>query len=209
MSFINYGNREVNCKLVYCGPGMSGKTTNILQIYRSVKPDQRGRLISLYAEMERTLYFDFLPVDLGRVRGFRVRIHLYSVPGQVFHAPTRRLVLRGADGIIFVADSSRVRLDANDEALRDLKENLDYYQIDAADFPYVLQLNKRDFPDVYDVDFLTDRLRLAGEPVYQAIAAENEGVRETLKDVVRQMLFKLECELDHADLPMEAACEHS
>ncbi len=198
MSFINYANREVNCKLVYCGPGMSGKTTNILQIYRSVKPEQRGRLVSLYAEMERTLYFDFLPLSLGRMRDFRIRLHLYSVPGQVFHAPTRRLVLRGADGIVFVADSTVDRLDANDEAIRDLKENLEFYGIDPTAFPYVLQLNKRDREDVYDVDFLASRLRLAGEPVYQAIAAENAGVRETLKDVARQMLLKLEAELDHS-----------
>ncbi len=198
MSFINYANREVNCKLVYCGPGLSGKTTNILQIYRSVKPEQRGRLVSLYAEMERTLYFDFLPLSLGRMRDFRIRLHLYSVPGQVFHAPTRRLVLRGADGIVFVADSTVDRLDANDEAIRDLKENLEFYGIDPTAFPYVLQLNKRDREDVYDVDFLANRLRLAGEPVYQAIAAENAGVRETLKDVARQMLLKLEAELDHS-----------
>ncbi len=197
MSFINYANRELNCKLVYCGPGLSGKTTNILQIYRSVKPEQRGRLISLYAEMERTLYFDFLPLTLGRIRDFRVRLHLYSVPGQVFHAPTRRLVLRGADGIVFVADSTIDRLDANDEAIRDLKENLEYYRIDPKDFPYVLQLNKRDRQDVYGVDFLVNRLRLADEPVYQAIAAENAGVRETLKDVTRQMLLKLETEVEH------------
>lgn len=199
VSFINYGNREVNCKLVYCGPGMSGKTTNILQIYGSVRPEQRGRLISLYSEMERTLYFDFLPLELGQVRGFTVRLHLYSVPGQVFHAPTRRLVLRGADGIVFVADSGHSRLDANDEALRDLQENLDFYRIDPDRFPYVLQLNKRDREDAVDVEFLACRLRLGGEPVYQAIAAENEGVKETLKDVARQMLLKIESELDHPE----------
>jgi len=195
VAFINYSSREVNCKLVYCGPGMSGKTTNIMQLYQNVKPELRGRMVSLYSEMERTLYFDFLPLDLGLIRGFRMRLHLYSVPGQVFHAATRRLVLRGADGVVFVADSERVRMDANYEALRDLKENLDYFGVDVRTFPYVLQLNKRDREQIHGVDYLARELRLVGEPVYQAIARENEGVRETLKDVARQMLLKLEKEL--------------
>jgi mutual gliding-motility protein MglA len=174
---------------------MSGKTTNIMQLYRTVKPELRGRLVSLFSEMERTLYFDFLPLDVGLIRGFRIRLHLYSVPGQVFHAATRRLVLRGADGVVFVADSECCRMDANQEALRDLKENLDYFGVDIRAFPYVLQLNKRDRETVHDVDYLARELRLVGEPVYQAIACENEGVRETLKDVARQMLLKLEKEL--------------
>lgn len=195
MAFINYSNGEVNCKLVYCGPGLSGKTTNILQVYRSVRPESRGRLVSLYTEMERTLYFDFLPIDLGLVARFRIRLHLYSVPGQVFYAATRRLVFRGVDGIVFVADSQIERMDANYEALRDLRMTAAHYGLDVETIPYALQLNKRDLENIHDVQFLTDELRLAGEPVYQAIAAENEGVRETLKDVARQLLLKLQGEL--------------
>jgi mutual gliding-motility protein MglA len=195
LAFINYSNGEVNCKLVYCGPGLSGKTTNILQVYRSVRPESRGRLVSLYTEMERTLYFDFLPIDLGLVARFRIRLHLYSVPGQVFYAATRRLVFRGVDGIVFVADSQIERMDANYESLRDLRMTAAHYGLDIETIPYALQLNKRDLENIHDVQFLTDELRLAGEPVYQAIAAENEGVRETLKDVTRQLLLKLQGEL--------------
>lgn len=200
MPFINYANHEVNCKLVYCGPGLSGKTTNILQIYRSIKPEFRGRLVSLFTEAERTVFFDFLPVDLGLVRGFRVRFHLYSVPGQVFHSATRRLVFRGVDAVIFVADSLRERMDANYEALRDLQENLDHYGVDLGAIPYALQLNKRDLSGVHDVEFLTRELRRGGEPVYQAIAADGEGVRETLKNVARQLLLRLEQELVSASV---------
>jgi mutual gliding-motility protein MglA len=195
LPFINYANQEVNCKLVYCGPGLSGKTTNILQIYRSIKPEFRGRLVSLFTEAERTVFFDFLPVDLGLVHGFRVRFHLYSVPGQIFHAATRKIVFRSVDAVIFVADSLRSRMDANREALRDLREHLDYYGVDLGKIPYVLQLNKRDLDDVHDVEFLTRELRLGGEPVYQAIAVNGEGVRETIKNVARQLLLRLEQEL--------------
>ena len=162
MPFINYANQEVNCKLVYCGPGMCGKTTNIQQIYRSIKPDFRGRLVSLYTEAERTVFFDFLPVDLGLVCGFRVRFHLYSVPGQVFHAAVRRLVFRGVDAAVFVADSQRSRMDANYEALRDLQENLGHYGVEVTRLPYALQLNKRDLHDIHNVDFLTRERRRAG-----------------------------------------------
>ncbi len=195
MPFINYASQEVNCKLVYCGPGLSGKTTNILQIFRSIKPEYRGRMISLFTEAERTIFFDFLPVDLGLVCGFRVRFHLYSVPGQVFHAATRRLVFRGVDAVIFVADSLKSRMEANYEAIRDLQENLAHYGIELDSIPYVLQLNKRDMGHIHDVEFLTRELRIGGEPVYQAVAAEGEGVRDTLKDVARQLLHRLEQEL--------------
>ncbi|GAB4245224.1 MAG: GTPase domain-containing protein [Acidobacteriota bacterium] len=199
MAFINEARREISCKLVYCGPGLSGKTTNIVQLYRSARPDHRGRLISLYSELERTLYFDFLPIDVGRIRGMNVRFHLYSVPGQVFHAPTRRLVLRGADGIVFVADSQRSRRDANLEALRDLREHLDYYGVDIAKLPYALQLNKRDLPDICDLDEMIAELRLCGEPVFQAIAAENLGVRETWREVAKQVLLQLEADWARGD----------
>jgi len=210
VAFINYSSREVNCKLVYCGPGRSGKTTNIVQIYRTIRPEFRGRLVSLYTEMERTLYFDFLPVDIGRVRGFSVRFHLYSVPGQIFHNATRRLVFRGLDGVVFVADSQRSRMDANQESLRDMRENLDHYGVGWAGLPYVLQLNKRDLDDIEDVEVMTGALRLGGEPVYQAVASENAGVRETLKDVARQLIFKLEGLLrEDADEPQQAGIRRS
>lgn len=196
MSFINYPGREVNYKIVYCGPGLSGKTTNVLQIARSTRPELRGRLVSLYTSLDRTLYFDFLPVELGIVRGFKVRFHIYSVPGQVFYAASRRLVLRGADGVIFVADSTIDRHDANIEAIRDFKENMAFYDLDIEDFPYVLQLNKRDMDNIVDAKTMTDSLRIVGEPVYQAVASKNEGVQEPLKDVVRQILHKYQSELE-------------
>jgi signal recognition particle receptor subunit beta len=145
--------------------------------------------------MERTLYFDFLPLNLGEVRGFRVRVHLYSVPGQVCYAAPRQLVFRGADGMVFVADSDPNRMDANREALRDLKENLQYYNLDVRSFPYALQLNKRDLPDHLDPDYLIRELQLADEPVFEAVASENNGVRETLKEVIRQILVNLEQEV--------------
>lgn len=195
MPYINYARREINYKIVYCGPGLSGKTTNITQIYRSVKPRARGRLVSLYTEMERTLYFDFLPLNLGEVRGFKVRVHLYSVPGQICYAAPRQLVFRGADGMVFVADSTRIRMDANLEALRDLKENLQYYSLDVRNFPYALQLNKRDLSDIHEADYLVRELRLAKEPIFEAVANQNDGVRETLKDVIRQILVNLEQEV--------------
>ncbi len=195
MAFINEARREISCKLVYCGPGLSGKTTNIVQLYRSARPEYRGRLLSLYSELERTLYFDFLPLDAGKIRDMRVRFHLYSVPGQVFHAPTRRLVLRGVDGIVFVADSQRSRRDANVEALKDLQEHLEFYALELEDIPYVLQLNKRDLPEICDLDEMITELRLVGEPVFQAIAAENLGVRETWREIAKQVIMRMETEL--------------
>jgi len=199
MAVVNYFTKEVNCKLVYCGPGLSGKTTNILQIYQNVKTKRRGRLISLSSELERTLYFDFLPIDLGRICGFRVRLHLYTVPGQVYYSASRRLIFRGADGIVFVADSSPKRKEANLEARRDLLRNLEFYGIDIDGFPYVLQLNKRDVLGPMKVGEMVGELALRGEPVIQAVAVENRGVRETLKVVARQLLRRLKYELSPID----------
>lgn len=196
MSYINYSRREVNYKVVYAGPGLSGKTTNIIEVYKAARPDVRGRLVSLYTEMERTLYFDFLPLYLGPIGGFKVRLHLYSVPGQICYAATRRLVLRGADGLIFVADSNPDRMDGNHEAMRDIQKNLEFYDLNIDQIPYALQLNKRDLPDAMDVDFMMEELCLGGEPVYQSIACEGEGVQETLKDVARQILRSLSHEVE-------------
>ncbi len=195
MSFINYANREINCKIVYCGPGLSGKTTNITQIYRAANPSFRGKLVTLNTEMDRTLFFDFLPLELGKIAGFNVRFHLYTVPGQVFYEASRRLILKGADGVVFVADSRRDRMDANYEAMRDLKENLQIYSLNFRELPYALQLNKRDVEDVVESNFLVKELRVGAEPVYEAIATQNKGVPETLRDVAKQVLRRLREEM--------------
>jgi len=195
VSFINYANREINCKIVYCGPGLSGKTTNITQIYRAANPSFRGKLVTLNTEMDRTLFFDFLPLELGKIAGFNVRFHLYTVPGQVFYEASRRLILKGADGVVFVADSRRDRMDANYEAMRDLRENLQIYSLNFRELPYALQLNKRDLEDVVESNFLVKELRVAAEPVYEAVATQNKGVPETLRDVAKQVLRRLREEM--------------
>jgi len=195
VSFINYANREINCKIVYCGPGLSGKTTNITQIYRAANPSFRGKLVTLNTEMDRTLFFDFLPLELGKIAGFNVRFHLYTVPGQVFYEASRRLILKGADGVVFVADSRKDRMDANYEAMRDLEENLKLYNLSFNELPYALQLNKRDLDDVHEAIYLTKELRVGNEPVYEAIATANKGVPETLRDVAKQVLRRLREEM--------------
>lgn len=195
MSFINYASREINCKVVYYGPGLSGKTTNITQIYRSVNPSLRGKMVTLNTEMDRTLFFDFLPLDLGQIAGFKTRFHLYTVPGQVFYEASRRLILKGADGVVFVADSDRNRMDANYEAMRDLKANLRAYNQDIMDLPYALQLNKRDLEEASDREYLIQELRLRDEAAFDAVAVQNKGVQETLRDVARQILQKLQKEM--------------
>ena len=157
MSFINFAAREINCKIVYYGAGLGGKTTNLQHIYQTTAEQQKGKMISLATETERTLFFDFLPLDLGSVRGFKTRIHLYTVPGQVFYDASRKLILRGVDGIVFVADSQQERMDANAEALDNLMSNLKEHGYDFGKIPYVLQLNKRDLPNVLPVDALTTR----------------------------------------------------
>jgi len=196
VSFINYANREINCKIVYSGPGLSGKTTNITQIYRSANPQLRGKLLTLNTEMDRTLFFDFLPLELGKIAGFKMRFHLYTVPGQVFYEASRRLILKGADGVVFVADSQMDRIDANYEAIRDLKESLASYNINFERLPYALQLNKRDLDNVYETDYLVKELRLGDEQVFEAVAVDDRGVRETLTSVARQVLTKLRTEME-------------
>lgn len=147
MSMINYASREINCKIVYYGPGLGGKTTNLEHVYGKVKPDTRGKLISLATETERTLFFDFLPVDLGTVRGFKTRFHLYTVPGQVYYNASRKLILKGVDGIVFVADSQVERMEANQEAMQNLYDNMAEYGYDLTKMPFVIQYNKRDLPN--------------------------------------------------------------
>jgi hypothetical protein len=191
MSFINYASREINCKIVYYGPGLGGKTTNLQCIYERTNPQNKGQLISLATETDRTLFFDFLPLDLGTVRGFRTRFHLYTVPGQVFYDASRKLILKGVDGVVFVADSQEMRLDADLEALDNLKINLRDNGFDLTTMPYVLQLNKRDLPNVVAVDELKRILVIKGEPVFEAVAPKGIGVFETLKAVAKQVLHDL------------------
>ena len=191
MSFINFAAREINCKIVYYGAGLGGKTTNLQFIFEKTGPQHRGKMISLATETERTLFFDFLPLDVGTVRGFKTRFHLYTVPGQVFYDASRKLILRGVDGVVFVADSQRERMDANLEALDNLQTNLRDYGYDFASMPYVLQLNKRDLPTAVPIDDLKRDLARKGEPVFEAVASQGKGVFDTLKEVARQVLVEL------------------
>jgi mutual gliding-motility protein MglA len=191
MTFINYAAREINCKIVYYGPGLCGKTTNIQFIYDKTGANAKGKLISLATESERTLFFDFLPIELGTIRGFRTRFHLYTVPGQVFYDASRKLILKGVDGVIFVADSQEARMDANVESIRNLKENLREHGVNIDKVPYVLQLNKRDLPTAVAAPELEQALRLKNEPVFEAVASRGTGVFETLKAAVKAVLMDL------------------
>lgn len=191
MTFINYVAREINCKIVYYGPGLGGKTTNLQYVYQITGAENKGKLISLATETERTLFFDFLPIDLGQIQGFRTRFHLYTVPGQVFYDSSRKLILKGADGVVFVADSQEERLDANLESVSNLAENLMEHGFDIGNIPYVLQLNKRDLPSAMPVEDLKNQLLVKGEPVIEAVANKGEGVLSTLKSVARQVLIEL------------------
>ncbi len=191
MSFINYASREINCKIVYYGPGLGGKTTNLQFIYERTNPQNKGQLISLATETDRTLFFDFLPLDLGSVRGFRTRFHLYTVPGQVFYDASRKLILKGVDGVVFVADSQEARMDANEESLDNLKHNLRENGFELASVPYALQFNKRDLPGVVPYDVLFAKLNVKKEPTFEAVAPKGIGVFETLKAVAKQVLHEL------------------
>jgi mutual gliding-motility protein MglA len=191
MTFINYASREINCKIVYYGPGLCGKTTNLQYIFDSTAPQARGKLISLATETDRTLFFDFMPLELGTVRGFKTRFHLYTVPGQVFYDASRKLILKGVDGVVFVADSQEERMDANIESLYNLEENLKSQGYDLLKIPYVLQLNKRDLTNIITVDDLASELQRKGEPVVEAVASTGQGVFDTLKAVAKQVLTEL------------------
>ena len=191
MTFINYASREINCKIVYYGPGLCGKTTNLQFIYDSTAPQSKGKLISLATETDRTLFFDFMPLELGTVRGFKTRFHLYTVPGQVFYDASRKLILKGVDGVVFVADSQEERMDANVESLYNLEENLKTQGYDLMQIPYVLQLNKRDLPSAVPPEYLIEELQRKGEPVFEAVAFKGDGVFDTLKAVAKQVLTEL------------------
>lgn len=191
MSFINYASREINCKIVYYGPGLCGKTTNLQYIYQKTAPDAKGKMISLATETERTLFFDFLPLALGEIRGFKTRFHLYTVPGQVFYDASRKLILKGVDGVVFVADAQEERLDANIESLENLKDNLEEQGYQLANLPFVVQYNKIDLPNITPIDELRKLLNPTGVPDFTACATTGEGVFETLKAVAKQILIDL------------------
>lgn len=191
MSFLNYSTREINFKIVYYGPGLSGKTTNIKYIYDKVKNDNKGKLVSLATETERTLFFDFFPLDLGTIKDYKVRFHLYTVPGQIYYSASRKLILRGVDGLVFVADSQTERFEANIESIQDMLENLNDYKLDFATIPYILQLNKRDLPNVTPTNELIAALRKKSEPVLEAVASRGDGVVETLKAISRLIMFEV------------------
>ena len=191
MSFINYSSREINCKLVYYGPGLCGKTTNLHYIYAKTSPEAKGKMISLATETERTLFFDFLPLSLGEIRGFKTRFHLYTVPGQVFYDASRKLILKGVDGVVFVADSQIGRIEANQESVENLRTNLAEQGYSLDKIPYVIQYNKRDLPEVGSIEELQQLLNPTGVPNFEGVARTGVGVFDTLKAVAKLVLTEL------------------
>jgi signal recognition particle receptor subunit beta len=191
MSFINYSSREINCKLVYYGPGLGGKTTNLQFIYARTSPEAKGKMISLATETERTLFFDFLPLSLGEIRGFKTRFHLYTVPGQVFYDASRKLILKGVDGVIFVADSQNERMEANSESLENLRSNLSEQGYNLDKLPYIIQYNKRDLPNAAPLEELRQLLNPTHVPEFEACATTGIGVFETLKAIAKAVLTEL------------------
>ena len=185
MTFINYASREINCKIVYYGPGLGGKTTNLEHVYGKVKPDTRGKLISLATETERTLFFDFLPVDLGTIRGFKTRFHLYTVPGQVYYNASRKLILKGVDGLVFVADSQIERMEANVESMQNLYDNMAEYGYDLTKIPFVVQYNKRDLPNAAPIKDLQAALNPGwpiDDPAHQKVTPDPANPGQNIID---------------------------
>jgi signal recognition particle receptor subunit beta len=191
MSFVNRMSKEINCKIVYYGPGLCGKTANLQYVFAATKPDSRGKMISLETETERTLFFDFLPLDLGKIGDYKVRFHLYTVPGQVFYDASRKLILKGADGVVYVADSQAARMEANIESLENLEQNLAAYNNSLATTPHVVQYNKRDMPEVSSIAELRETLNLHKVPEFEAVAKTGTGVFDTLKGLAKLVLTQL------------------
>lgn len=191
MSFVNYHTKEINCKIVYYGPGLGGKTTNIQYIYQKTSSQNKGQMITLNTENERTLFFDFLPLDLGEIRGFKTRFHLYTVPGQVFYEASRKLILRGVDGLVFVADSQVERMEANIESYLGLEKNLAEQGYDVSKVPMVMQWNKRDLPNIVPVEDLQYQLNKRKLPAFEAVATTGQGVFETLKMISKSVLLNI------------------
>jgi signal recognition particle receptor subunit beta len=192
MAVINYSKKEISAKIVYYGPSLCGKTTNIQSIYASIKPDQKGKLVSLATEADRTLFFDFLPIEIANIRGFKTRLHFYTVPGQVYYNSTRRAVLTGVDGLVFVADSQRDKMEENIESLANLEENLNYYGKSVKTLPLVIQYNKRDLPDATSVAEMEQILNQDGYPSFEAVAPTGEGVLQTLTKITKMVLKHIE-----------------
>ncbi|MFH1112485.1 MAG: GTPase domain-containing protein [Pseudomonadota bacterium] len=192
MPHINYGDKEITFKIVYYGPGLSGKTTNLMYIHRALDKDRKGDMIVLDTEEERTLFFDFFPLELGRIEGFSVRLNMYTVPGQVYYEASRRLILEGADGVVFVADSQEERLDENLESFGMLQSSLESFGVNWSAFPLVLQYNKRDLANPLPLGTLEDRLNLNGIPTFEAVAVEGRGVLETVRTASRQVIEKFQ-----------------
>ena len=191
MSYVNHLAKEINAKVVYYGPGLCGKTTNLQHIFGRTRPDSKGKLITLATETERTLFFDFLPLSLGEIRGFRTRFHLYTVPGQVFYDASRKLILKGVDGVVFVGDSQVERMEANIESLDNLRSNLAEQGYDLDKLPYVVQFNKRDLPNSAPMEELLEVLNPTKVPHYEAVATKGVGVFDTLKAVAKLVLTEL------------------
>ncbi|HUI45425.1 MAG TPA: GTPase domain-containing protein [Nitrospirota bacterium] len=191
MSFINYSSREINCKIVFYGPGLCGKTTNLQWIYKKTNPDSKGKMISLATETERTLFFDFLPLALGEIRGFKTRFHLYTVPGQVFYDASRKLILKGVDGIVFVADSQIERMEANIESIENLRLNLAEQGYNMDTVPLIIQYNKRDLPNVVPTEEMRKALNPRNVPDFEAVASEGAGVFDTLKAIAKLVIMQL------------------
>ena len=191
MVFLNYTAMQMTAKIVYYGPGLCGKTTNLQYIYNKTNPETKGKLISLSTETDRTLFFDFLPLSLGEIRGFKTRFHLYTVPGQVFYDASRKLILKGVDGVVFVADSQMERMEANLESLENLRTNLAEQGYDLDKIPFVIQFNKRDLPNAVTVEEMRKVLNPRTVPEYQAVAPTGVGVFDTLKAVAKLVLTEL------------------
>jgi signal recognition particle receptor subunit beta len=193
--FINWQQRELNLKIVYYGPALSGKTTNLEQIYERVDPKRRGELVSLKTHEDRTLYFDFLQLELGKISGLTPKIHLYTVPGQTYYESSRKLVLRGADGVVFVADSAVDRLRYNLESWQDMKNHLSELNMSLSDLPLVVQFNKRDLPNAMLTSSLQNLLYINGSPTFEAVAVQGQGVFDTLKAIINKVVSKVQREM--------------
>jgi signal recognition particle receptor subunit beta len=191
MSFFNHNAKEIHCKIVYYGPSLGGKTTNIQWVYQNTVADQKSKLVALNTDIERTLFFDFLPLNIGDIRGYKTRFHLYSVPGQVVYDSSRKLILKGLDGVIFVADSQKERMEENLEALRNLETNLEAQGYDIREIPLILQYNKRDLPNAATMQDLRRSLNQFNAPEFEANAAEGKGVMESLKSISKSIIHVL------------------
>jgi mutual gliding-motility protein MglA len=191
VSFINYASKEINCKIVYFGPGLSGKTTNVQYIFEHAHENQRGKLVTLSTENERTLFFDFLPLDIGEVRGYKTRFHLYTIPGQTFYEVSQQFILKGIDGVVFVADSQAERMEANIESFEALQKHLEQQGYDLAKLPLVFQYNKRDMRGVVAVSEMEATFNPMRRPFFEAVANRGQGVMETLQAVSQWVIREL------------------